>query len=157
MGLIIQLKPDGRQSETAAAIQKGVCRHFRAQGFATLCEYTLASGRRADVLALGVKPAVIPLGIDYERPELPGTGVDIEVGPPVSLDDRIAQRGVDGRPVRADEQHSVEVQIDHERPQGRGVEDLVVHALVGDPAAPASAEGPSAPSRLATSARADRA
>jgi hypothetical protein len=54
-GAIIPIRPDGRQSETAALLQKGVCRRFRAQGFATLCEFTLASGRRADVIALGPK------------------------------------------------------------------------------------------------------
>lgn len=54
-GAIVSIRPDGRQSETAAALQKGVCRRFRAQGFATLCEFTLASGRRADVIALGPK------------------------------------------------------------------------------------------------------
>ena len=53
--MIPLVKPDGRQSETAAAIQKGVCRHLRAAGFATLCEFTLASGRRADVMALSPK------------------------------------------------------------------------------------------------------
>jgi hypothetical protein len=52
-GVVISLRPDGRQSQTAAAIQKGVCRQLRAHGFATLCEHTLASGRRADVIALG--------------------------------------------------------------------------------------------------------
>ena len=46
------IKPDGRQSETASLVQKGVCRHLRQAGFATLCEFTLASGRRADVVAL---------------------------------------------------------------------------------------------------------
>jgi len=54
-GAVVSIRPDGRQSETAAALQKGVCRRFRAQGFATLCEFTLASGRRADVIALGPK------------------------------------------------------------------------------------------------------
>jgi hypothetical protein len=54
-GAVISIRPDGRQSDTAALLQKGVCRRFRAQGFATLCEFTLASGRRADVIALGPK------------------------------------------------------------------------------------------------------
>lgn len=54
-GAVVSIRPDGRQSETAALVQKGVCRRFRAQGFATLCEFTLASGRRADVIALGPK------------------------------------------------------------------------------------------------------
>lgn len=47
-----QIRPDGRQSQTAASIQKGVCRHLRAAGFATLTEFTLASGRRVDVMGL---------------------------------------------------------------------------------------------------------
>ncbi len=47
------LKPDGRQSETALAVQRGVCRLLRTHGFAVLPEFTLASNRRADVI--GVK------------------------------------------------------------------------------------------------------
>ena len=47
-----QLRPDGRQSETALMVQKGVCRLLRAAGFATLPEFTLATGRRADVIAI---------------------------------------------------------------------------------------------------------
>jgi hypothetical protein len=48
----LTLKPDGRQSETASAVQRGVCRLLRAHGFAVLTEFTLASGRRADVFAV---------------------------------------------------------------------------------------------------------
>jgi hypothetical protein len=43
---------DGRQSETALAVQRGVCRLLRDLGFAVLTEFTLSSGRRADVTAL---------------------------------------------------------------------------------------------------------
>jgi hypothetical protein len=46
---------DGRQSETAAAIQRGVGRMLRGAGFACVPELSLANGRRADVLALGRK------------------------------------------------------------------------------------------------------
>ncbi len=46
---------DGRQSETAAAIQRGAGRMLRGAGFASVCELTLANGRRADVMALGRK------------------------------------------------------------------------------------------------------
>jgi hypothetical protein len=49
----VPLSPDGRQSPAAAAIQRGVTRLLRLHGFATLTEITLASGHRADVLALG--------------------------------------------------------------------------------------------------------
>ena len=48
------LKPDGRQSEKAAAIQRGVGRLLRSHNFSILTEFTLASGRRADVI--GLKP-----------------------------------------------------------------------------------------------------
>lgn len=46
---------DGRQSETAAAIQRGVGRMLRGAGFASICELPLANARRADILALGRK------------------------------------------------------------------------------------------------------
>lgn len=49
------LKPDGRQSETALAIQRGVGRLLRAHDYALLNEFTLASGRRADVIGLSPK------------------------------------------------------------------------------------------------------
>ncbi len=43
---------DGRQSEAAAEIQRGVCRTFRALGLSVVTELPLANGRRADVVAL---------------------------------------------------------------------------------------------------------
>jgi hypothetical protein len=52
------LKPDGRQSETALAIQRGVGRLLRAHNFSPLTEFTLASGRRADVIGIGSDGAV---------------------------------------------------------------------------------------------------
>jgi hypothetical protein len=47
-----QPSPDGRQSVTAAAVQRGLCRLLRELGCAVLTEFTLASGRRADVTAI---------------------------------------------------------------------------------------------------------
>jgi hypothetical protein len=47
------LKPDGRQSLIAAAIQRGVGRLLRAHDFSILTEFTLACGRRADVIGVG--------------------------------------------------------------------------------------------------------
>lgn len=44
---------DGRQSERAAAIQRGVGRLMRARGFAIVAELPLATGRRADLVGLG--------------------------------------------------------------------------------------------------------
>ncbi len=49
---------DGRQSETAAAIQRGVGRMLSAAGFAALPEFPLACGRRADVIAINGKGAI---------------------------------------------------------------------------------------------------
>ena len=48
----LNLKTDGRQSETAPMIQRGASRLLRASGFAVLPEFTLASGRRADLIGL---------------------------------------------------------------------------------------------------------
>jgi hypothetical protein len=46
---------DGRQSATAAAIARGVRRHLWMLGFASLTEFTLPNGRRADVTAISDK------------------------------------------------------------------------------------------------------
>jgi hypothetical protein len=54
----IEIRPDGRQSATALMVQRGVCRLLRLAGFATLTEITLATGRRADVMALGAAGAI---------------------------------------------------------------------------------------------------
>jgi hypothetical protein len=48
----LQLPPDGRQSATAISIARGARRMLRAFGYSTLTELTLASGRRADIIAL---------------------------------------------------------------------------------------------------------
>ena len=49
----LNLKPDGRQSDTALMVQRGVARLLRASGMAVLPEFTLASGRRADIIGIG--------------------------------------------------------------------------------------------------------
>jgi hypothetical protein len=43
---------DGRQSEVAAELQRGVCRAFRALGLSVVTELPLSNGRRADVVGL---------------------------------------------------------------------------------------------------------
>jgi hypothetical protein len=43
---------DGRQSDAAAALQRGVCRTLRAHGHSVITELPLANGRRADVVGL---------------------------------------------------------------------------------------------------------
>ena len=54
-----QLPVDGRQSATAAGVQRGVRRLFARLGHVTLPEFTLASGRRADVIALAPDGCII--------------------------------------------------------------------------------------------------
>jgi len=69
---------DGRQSETALAIQRGVGRLIRQQRFAMVTELPLPTGRRADVVALGpageiwiveIKSSVEDFGIDMKWPD----------------------------------------------------------------------------------------
>jgi hypothetical protein len=45
-------RPDGRQSETALMIARGVQRLLRARGFSSLTELSLTDGRRADIAAV---------------------------------------------------------------------------------------------------------
>lgn len=51
-------RPDGRQSPTALAVQRGVLRYLAAHGQSGLPELSLASGRRADVIAIDAKGAI---------------------------------------------------------------------------------------------------
>jgi hypothetical protein len=46
------IPPDGRQSETALAIARGTMRLLLSHGFCCVSELQLASGRRADLVAL---------------------------------------------------------------------------------------------------------
>ncbi|MEO8668074.1 MAG: MmcB family DNA repair protein [Bauldia sp.] len=69
---------DGRQSERAAAIQRGVGRLLRAQSFAMVCELPLSTGHRADVVGLGpdgeiwiveIKSSLEDFRVDMKWPE----------------------------------------------------------------------------------------
>jgi hypothetical protein len=53
------LPPDGRQSETALMIARGVRRLLRARGFSSLTELPLTGGRRADIAAINRDGEVI--------------------------------------------------------------------------------------------------
>jgi len=53
------LPVDGRQSERALAIRRGVCRRLRAEGLALIPEVTLRSGRRADLVALSPEGVIV--------------------------------------------------------------------------------------------------
>jgi len=54
---------DGRQSERALEIQRGVVRQFQKMGVALISELTLANGRRADLIGLDRKGQVIIIEI----------------------------------------------------------------------------------------------
>ncbi|MEO1158834.1 MAG: MmcB family DNA repair protein, partial [Pseudomonadota bacterium] len=49
------VNPDGRQSATAAAVQRGTGRMLLNAGFASISELSLANGRRADLIAVNAK------------------------------------------------------------------------------------------------------
>ncbi|MGE5534270.1 MAG: MmcB family DNA repair protein [Acidobacteriota bacterium] len=49
----LEVPVDGRQSETALRIARGTSRLLHAYGFSVVSELPLASGRRADLVALG--------------------------------------------------------------------------------------------------------
>lgn len=76
--MTIELRVDGRQSQTALAVQRGVGRLMRTLGFAVLNEFTLSTGRRADVIALGdggaiwiieIKSSIEDFRVDQKWPE----------------------------------------------------------------------------------------
>jgi hypothetical protein len=51
--------PDGRQSDTALMIARGVRRLLRARGFASVTELSLTDGRRADIAAINADGEVL--------------------------------------------------------------------------------------------------
>lgn len=72
---------DGRQSEKALMIQRGVMRHLEDAGQAVLAEFPLANGRRADLLCLDrkgrftlieIKSSVEDYRVDRKWPEYSG-------------------------------------------------------------------------------------
>lgn len=75
---LLRPRPDGRQSEAALAVCTGLRRLLAGHGCASVCELTLASGRRADVVALAadgslwiveIKSSVADLRADAKWPE----------------------------------------------------------------------------------------
>src|SRR6266581_1903449 len=53
LGKFAELPVDGRQSETALKVARGTARLLHAHGYCVVGELPLASGRRADLVALG--------------------------------------------------------------------------------------------------------
>src|SRR3954464_2479906 len=75
------LLPDRRQSPVAAGLQRGVRRLFAQLGHATLPEFTLANGRRADLIALApagcltiveIKSSIADFRADRKWPDYEG-------------------------------------------------------------------------------------
>jgi len=54
---------DGRQSPTAAAVQRGVCRMMVHMGYVPLTELSLRTGRRVDVVGLNTKGQILVVEI----------------------------------------------------------------------------------------------
>ena len=52
-GNVVALPVDGRQSQTALKVARGTARLLHALGYCVVSELPLASGRRADLVALG--------------------------------------------------------------------------------------------------------
>jgi hypothetical protein len=64
------LPPDGRQSETALKIARGVRRLLRARGFSSVTELPLIDGRRADVVAVNCEGEVLIVEIKSSTADL---------------------------------------------------------------------------------------
>jgi hypothetical protein len=78
MQAALSLPADGRQSPTALAVARGTRRLLAGFGYASVTELTLASGRRADLVALGpdgtlwiveIKSSVADLRADTKWPD----------------------------------------------------------------------------------------
>lgn len=61
---------DGRQSERALAIQRGVMRFLSQRGFSALPEVTLKNGRRADLMAMNKKGEIWIIEIKSSEADL---------------------------------------------------------------------------------------
>lgn len=50
---VLAIEPPNNEAATASLLARGVCRALEQLGYASLLEFPLANGRRADILALG--------------------------------------------------------------------------------------------------------
>ena len=89
---------DGRQSQTAAAVSQGVRRLFRNSKISSVCEFTLTSGRRADIAAISqnglvhiveIKSSVQDFRSDNKWPEYIGYCDFFYFAAPAELDQGI--------------------------------------------------------------------
>jgi hypothetical protein len=64
------LPTDGRQSEAALTIARGVRRFLRARGFSSVTELPLVDGRRADIVAVNSEGEVLIVEIKCSAADL---------------------------------------------------------------------------------------
>ncbi|HKN29936.1 MAG TPA: MmcB family DNA repair protein [Roseiarcus sp.] len=69
-GECLVLPPDGRQSETASMIARGVRRLLRARGFSSVTELALVDGRRADIVGVNSDGEVLIVEIKSSPADL---------------------------------------------------------------------------------------
>jgi hypothetical protein len=70
MGGRLFVPPDGRQSETATMIARGVRRLLRSRGFSSVTELPLVDGRRADIVAVNSEGEVLIVEIKSSPADL---------------------------------------------------------------------------------------
>ena len=89
---------DGRQSLTAASVQRGVCRMLLHAGHMSITELTLASGRRADVLSIDragliwiieIKSSLADFQVDQKWPQYWDYCDQLFFARPIDLDESI--------------------------------------------------------------------
>jgi hypothetical protein len=68
------LPPDGRQSETASMIARGVRRLLRSRGFSSVTELALVDGRRADIVAVNSEGEVLIVEVKSSPADLRADG-----------------------------------------------------------------------------------
>jgi hypothetical protein len=66
----VLLPPDGRQSETAMMIARGVRRLLRSRGFSSVTELLLVDGRRADIVGVNSEGEVLIVEIKSSPADL---------------------------------------------------------------------------------------
>jgi len=89
---------DGRQSPTAASVQRGVCRMLLNAGHLSIPEFQLASGRRADVLSIDrsgviwiieIKSSLADFQVDQKWPQYWDYCDRLFFAHPIDLDETI--------------------------------------------------------------------
>ena len=65
----MNIQADGRVSEAALVITRGVCRHLTERGYEPLTEFQLKGGRRVDVAALNDKGRFIVIEVKSSVPD----------------------------------------------------------------------------------------